>query len=165
MQARMPKVVLHCSRGLSRSPLDRASRRRHPRRLEGTWTLNVAKSKFNPGPAPKSMKVAYAPSAESIKISVDVTWAAGETQHWAMSGKYNGKDYPITGNPAADMASFKMVNEHTGESIFKKDGKVAATNTRVLSKDGKTLTITSKGTTATGSRATTCRSSRRTEQT
>jgi ABC-type xylose transport system substrate-binding protein len=67
-----------------------------------------------------------------------------------MSGKYDGKDYPITGNPAADTASFKRVDDQTGESTFKKDGKVTATNVRVLSKDGKTLTITSKGTTADG---------------
>ncbi len=84
---------------------------------------------------------------DGVKISVDVAWDGGESQHWEMAGKYDGKDYPITGNPAADMASFKMVNDHTGESTFKKDGKVTATNTRVLSKDGKTLTITSKGTT------------------
>ncbi len=55
----------------------------------------------------------------------------------------------MTGNPGADMASFKLVNDHTGESTFKKDGKVTAT-ARVLSKDGKTLTITSKGMTADG---------------
>jgi hypothetical protein len=48
------------------------------------------------------------------------------------------------------MASFKLVNNRTGESTFKKDGKVTATNRRVLSANGKTLTITSKGTTADG---------------
>ena len=106
------------------------------------------------------MTVTYAPVSDGLKISVDVTWDTGAPQHWEMSGKYDGKDYPITGNPMADMASFKLVNDHTGESTFKKDGKVTATNTRVLSKDGKTLTITSKGTTADGKPRSTCRSSR-----
>ena len=150
MQVRMPKVVLALLTGFIAITVGSGIQAQTSKALEGTWTLNVAKSKFNPGPAPKSMKVNYAPSADSLKITVDVTWDAGETQHWVMSGKYDGKDYPVTGNPAADMASFKLVNDHTGESTFKKDGKVVATNTRVLSKDGKTLTITSKGTTADG---------------
>ena len=150
MQARMPKVVLALLAGFIAIAVGSSIHAQAPKGLEGTWTLNAAKSKFNPGPPPKSMKVVYAPSGDTIKISVDVTWDGGESQHWEMSGKYDGKDYPITGNPVADTASFKRVDDHTGESTFKKDGKVTATNTRVLSKDGKTLTITSKGTTADG---------------
>jgi hypothetical protein len=150
MQARTPKVVLALLAGFIAISVGSAAQAQAPKALEGTWTLNVAKSKFSPGPPPKSMKVVYTAAGESIKISVDVSWGAGETQHWEMSGKYDGKDYPITGNPAADTASFKRVDDQTGESTFKKDGKVTATNVRVLSKDGKTLTITSKGTTPDG---------------
>jgi hypothetical protein len=150
MQARMPKVVLALLAGSIAIAVGSAVQAQAPKALEGTWTLNVAKSKFNPGPAPQSMKVVYKPSGDSINISVEVTWGAGESQRWEMSGKYDGKDYPITGNPAADTASFKRVDDQTGESTFKKDGKVTATNVRVLSKDGKTLTITSKGTTPDG---------------
>jgi hypothetical protein len=150
MQVRMPKLVLALLAGFIAITVGSGVQAQTPKGLEGTWTLNVAKSKFNPGPPPKSMKVTYAPAGEGVKISVDVTWAAGESQHWEMSGKYDGKDNPVTGNPAADTAAFKLVNDHTGESTFMKDGKVTATNTRVLSKDGKTLTITSKGTTPDG---------------
>ena len=151
MQLRLPKVVLALLAGsIAITVGSLGVQAQAPKALEGTWTLNVAKSKFNPGPAPKSMTVTYAPVSDGLKISVDVTWDTGGPQHWEMSGKYDGKDYPITGNPMADMASFKLVNDHTGESTFKKDGKVVATNTRVLSKDGKTLTITSTGTTADG---------------
>jgi hypothetical protein len=150
MQARMPKVVLALVAGFIAIAVGSGVQAQAPKGLEGTWTLNIAKSKFSPGPPPKSMKVTYAPAGDAVKISVDVTWDAGESQRWEMTGKYDGKDYPVTGNPGADMASFKLVNDHTGESTFKKDGKVTATNTRVLSKDGKTLTITSKGTTPDG---------------
>jgi hypothetical protein len=121
-----------------------------PKGLEGTWTLDVAKSTFNPGPAPKSMTVTYTPKGDDMKIVVDATPAEGAPQHWEMTGKYDGKDYPVTGNPNADMISMKLVNEHTGESTFKKNGKVTATNRRTLSADGKTLTIVSKGTTIDG---------------
>ena len=162
MQRRMPKVVLALLAGFIAIAVGPCVKAQTPKGLAGTWTLNVAKSKFNPGPPPKSMKVTYTPSADGVKISVDVAWDAGESQHWEMAGKYDGKDYPVTGNPAADMASFKLVNDHTGESTFKKDGKVTATNTRVLSKDGKTLTITSRARPPTASPAATCRSSRRT---
>jgi hypothetical protein len=150
MQVRMPKLVLALLAGFIAIAVGSGVKAQTPKGLAGTWTLNIAKSKFNPGPAPKSMKVTYTPSADEVKISADMTSATGESQHWEMSGKYDGKDYPVTGNPAADMVSFKLVNDHTGESTFKKNGKVTATNTRVLSKDGKTLTITSKGMTVDG---------------
>lgn len=121
-----------------------------PKALIGTWKLNLAKSKFNPGPPPKTMSVTYGTAGDGLKIVVDVTPSDGPAQHWEMTGNYDGKDYPVKGNPVADTASFKQVDESTGESTFKKGGKVTSTNTRVLSKDGKTLTITSKGTTADG---------------
>ena len=150
MQRRLHTVVLALLAGFIAIAVGSGVKAQAPKGLAGTWTLNIAKSKFSPGPPPKSMKVTYTPSADGVRISVDVTWDGGESQHWEMAGKYDGKDYPVKGNPAADTAAFKLVDDHTGESTFKKGGKVTATNTRVLSKDGKTLTITSKGMTADG---------------
>ena len=121
-----------------------------PKGLAGTWKLNLAKSKFNPGPPPKSMTVTYSPAGEGTKIVVDVTPADGAAQHWEMMATSDGKEHPVKGNPNADTVSYKLVDDRTGESTFKKAGKVTATNTRVLSADGKTLTITSKGTTLDG---------------
>jgi len=122
-----------------------------PKGLEGTWKLNGAKSKFSPGPAPKSMMVTYSMvGTDGVKIVVDVMPADGAAQHWEMTAHYDGKEYPITGNPNADMVSVRLIDDRTGESTFKKDGKVTSTNRRTLSADGKTLTITSSGTTADG---------------
>jgi hypothetical protein len=122
-----------------------------PKGIAGTWKLNLAKSKFSPGPAPKSMTVTYSTvGTDGMKIVVDVTPAEGGAQQWGMTAHYDGKEHPITGNPAADMVSVRRIDDLTGESTFKKDGKVAATNMRVLSADGKTLTITSSGMTADG---------------
>jgi len=130
--------------------LGAAAHAQAPKGLIGTWKLNIAKSKFSPGPAPKSMTLVYSAAGEGLKVVADLTPAEGAAQHWEMTGNYDGKDNPVTGNPAADTISFKKVDDHRGESTFKKDGKVTATNHRVLSADGKTLTITSKGTTADG---------------
>jgi hypothetical protein len=97
------------------------------------------------------MTVTYsAEGADGMKIVVDVTPADGAAQHWEMTAHYDGKEYPVTGNPTADMISMKKIDDKTGESTMKKDGKVTATNMRKLSADGKTLTITSKGVTAEG---------------
>jgi hypothetical protein len=67
-----------------------------------------------------------------------------------MTAHYDGKDYPVKGNPTADTISAKLIDKLTGESTLKKGGKVTATNHRALSADGKTLTITSKGVTEDG---------------
>jgi hypothetical protein len=122
-----------------------------PKNLEGTWKLNAAKSTFSPGPAPKSMSVTYtAVGADGMKIVVDVTPAAGPAQKWELTANYDGKEYPVKGNPNAETVSFKRIDNMTAESTFRKGGKVTATNTRSLSADGKTLTVTSKGVTEDG---------------
>jgi hypothetical protein len=121
-----------------------------PKGMAGTWKLNVAKSTYSPGPAPKSMTIVYTPAGDSLKISVEVVPGTGAPQKWEMTSAYDGKEYPVTGNPDADSISMKRISDTTGESTFTKGGKVTAVNTRVLSADGKTLTITSKGVTSDG---------------
>lgn len=117
-----------------------------PKGLEGAWKLNVAKSKFSPGPAPKSMTVTYTPSADGVKIVVQSVPADGPAQTWEMSPKFDGKDYPVKGHPNADTIALGKADGMKSESTFKKGGKVTAMNARTLSADGKTLTIEMKGT-------------------
>ena len=122
-----------------------------PAAMVGTWNLDLAKSSFSPGPPPKSMSVTYsAVGADGLKIVVDVTPATGAAQHWEMTAKYDGKQYPVVGHPNADMVSVKRVDDLTGESTFTKAGKVTAVNVRKLSEDGKSLTVTSTGVTVDG---------------
>jgi hypothetical protein len=121
-----------------------------PNALFGTWKLNPAKSKYSPGPAPKSMTVTYSAAGFGMKIVVDVVPAEGKPQRWEMTPMYDGKDHPVTGNPDADTISIKRISDTKGESTFKKGGKVTAVNVRTLSPDATTLTIESKGTTSDG---------------
>ena len=116
----------------------------------GTWKLNVAKSKYSPGPAPKEGTLTIESQADGLKFTIHGTNAEGKAVHFEMSPKYDGKDYPMTGNPDADMISMKKVDDKTIETVSKKGGKPVMTVRSVVSKDGKTRTTTQKGTNAKG---------------
>jgi hypothetical protein len=115
----------------------------------GTWKLNEAKSKFAPG-SPKNNTVVYEAAGDNIKVTVDGVDAEGKPTHNEWTGMFNGKDYPLTGDPTADMRSYKKVNDHTLDLTNKKDGKVVVTGKIVVAKDDKTRTITTTSTDAKG---------------
>lgn len=115
----------------------------------GSWKLNEAKSKFTAG-AVKNHTVVYEAAGDDVKVTVDGTDRDGKPTHNEWTGKFDGKDYAVTGDPAADMRSYKMVDDHTLELTGKKGGKVTITGRIVTSADGKTRTVTTKGTDAEG---------------
>ena len=119
----------------------------------GTWKLNEAKSKLAPG-APKNNKVIYETAGDSVKVVVDGTGADGKPAHNQWTGKFDGKDYPVTGDPASDSRSYKKVDDRTLELTVKKDGKTTVTGSIVVSADGKTRTVTTSGTNAKGEKLT-----------
>lgn len=110
----------------------------------GTWKLNEAKSKL-PAMVPKNNMVVYEAAGDSVKVTVDGTDAEGKATHNEWTGKFDGKDYPLTGDPTADMRSYKMVDDHTTELVNKKDGKTTLKGRIVISADGKSRTITVSG--------------------
>jgi len=115
----------------------------------GTWKLNEAKSKISSG-APKNTTVVYAAAGDSVKITVDGVDAEGKPAHNEWTGKFDGKDYPVTGDPTSDTRAYKRVNDHTLEITNKKGNKVTTTARIVVSADGKSRTVTSHGTDAKG---------------
>jgi hypothetical protein len=115
----------------------------------GTWKLNEAKSKIAAG-APKNSTVVYEAAGDSIKVTIDGTAADGTATHSEWTGKFDGKDYPSTGNPNEDMRSAKQINDHTLHVTSKKAGKIVLTAHVVFAADGKTRTVTTKGTDAQG---------------
>ena len=117
----------------------------------GIWKLNVEKSKYSPGPAPKSATTTIEAAGAGTKVSVDQMRADGTATQWGFSADYDGKDNPMTGNnPDADMIARTRVDANTIQSISKKDGKVTTTQTSKVSADGKTRTVTTKGMNAAG---------------
>lgn len=111
----------------------------------GTWTLNLAKSKFNPGPAPKSQTRTWTADG---KVTVQGVNGAGAPVTYAYTIKADGKDYPATGAVpnGANAVSSKRLDAYTVEARFARGGQHADTTTFVVSQDGRVLTMTAKGT-------------------
>jgi hypothetical protein len=119
----------------------------------GTWKLNEAKSTFSPGAA-KNTTVTYEAAGDNIKVTVDGVDGAGAATHNEWTGKFDGHDYPLTGDPTADTRSYKTIDSRTLTLTNKKAGKVTITGRVVVSADGKTRTVTTTGTDANGKQAT-----------
>ena len=120
-----------------------------PDPLVGTWTLDVSKSKFSPGPAPKSITLTFSETADGMKFVSDVVQSDGQPVHQEFTAKVDGKDYPVSGSPTADTVSLtRKGNART--RVDKKGGKIVMTYEGRLSADGKTFTVQTKGTNAKG---------------
>jgi hypothetical protein len=115
----------------------------------GTWKLNEAKSTFAAG-ATKNSTVVYEAAGDSVKVTVDGTDKDGKPTHNEWTGKFDGKDYPVTGDSVTDARSYKKIDDHTLGLTGKKDGKVVTTGRIVVSADGKTRTVNTSGTDSTG---------------
>lgn len=115
----------------------------------GTWKLNEAKSKFTKG-ASKNTTVVYEMSGDQIKVTVDGVDGSGAATHNEWTGKFDGKYYAVTGDPTADMRSYRRVNARTLALRNKKGNKVVITGTIMVSRDGKTRTVTATGRNAQG---------------
>jgi hypothetical protein len=117
----------------------------------GTWKLNEAKSKFAPGAA-KNNTVVYAAAGDNIKVTVDGVDGDGKPTHNEWTGKFDGKDYAVTGDPGSDMRSYTKVDDRTLALTVKKGGKVTVTGRIVVAADGKSRTITTSGTDSKGAK-------------
>ena len=107
----------------------------------GTWKLNEAKSKFAPG-VPKNHTVVFEAAGDDVKITVDGVDNDGKSTHSEWTGKFDGKDYPVTGDSTSDMWSYTNVANRVLKMTIKKDGKVTVTGRIVVSADGKSRVVT-----------------------
>ena len=116
----------------------------------GTWTLNVAKSTFNTGPAPKSQTRTYTEDKDGTSLTVNGVGADGSAMSQQSTFKYDGKAYSMSGSPDFDGLSLKRVNGSTVTAILMKAGKKVGNTTRTISGHGKVLTLSTKVTGADG---------------
>lgn len=117
----------------------------------GTWKLNESKSKFSPG-ASKNNTVVYEAAGDMIKVTVDGVDGSGSPTHNEWTGRFDGKDYAETGNPTADMRSYRRINSRRLALREKKGGKVVTSGTITVSRDGKSRTVATSGIDAKGRR-------------
>ncbi|HEX6648114.1 MAG TPA: hypothetical protein VF075_01200 [Pyrinomonadaceae bacterium] len=118
----------------------------------GTWKLNEAKSKFA-GKA-RNQTVVYEAAGDQTKVTVDGVDESGGAVHSEWTGKFDGKDYPVTGDANSDVRSYRKVNARTLALTGKKGGKTTLTGRIVISRDGKTRTVTTTSTNAQGKKVT-----------
>lgn len=118
--------------------------------IVGTWVLNVAKSKYSPGPAPKQQVSVYEAVGDGLKVSVTSTSADGKMTSYSFTAMVDGNEVPVTGNADWDSTSLKRTGSHGMEFTRKKGGKVVQTATMVIAKDGKSRTVTTTGVNAKG---------------
>ena len=119
----------------------------------GSWKLNEAKSKIAAG-APKNLTVVYTVVGDSYKCVVDGVDGTGKPTHNEWTGKFDGKDYPVTGDPSADARSLKPVSPGRYALSNSKESKTVLTGTVEFSADDKTRTLTTHTTDATGKKIT-----------
>src|SRR5262245_14221865 len=114
----------------------------------GTWKLNVAKSTYSPGPAPKSQTRIYEEHLGGVRVTIKTVHADGQSTSVQHPLNYDGKEQPVTGSSSADSIALEKIDDYTSEAILKHATRVIGSNRRVVSRDGKTMTITYQGTDA-----------------
>jgi len=117
----------------------------------GTWKLNEAKSKLSPG-APKNNTVVYEAAGDNVKVTIDGTDQEGKPTHNEWTGKFDGKDYPVTGDPNSDARSITKIDDRTLGFNVKKGGMVTISGRIVVSADGRSRTVTTSGTDSKGNK-------------
>jgi len=110
----------------------------------GTWKLNAAKSKLG-STAVRAQTLKFEATPAGIKLTSDGTDAQGNPMQGGYTSKFDGKDVPWAGNPMADTACAKKIDDDSYENVWKKGGKATVSATVAVSKDGKTLTVTQTG--------------------
>jgi hypothetical protein len=110
----------------------------------GTWALNVAKSKYTPGPPPAKEIRTYTVLGHTMNVSVESFDLHGNRVSLRYTASENGKDYPMTGLASADAIAMRRIDGRTFEADTKKNGKVIGTTRGEISRDGKILMLTFK---------------------
>lgn len=108
----------------------------------GSWKLNAAKSKFASDAVTRAQTLTFEATPAGIKLTSDGTDPQGKAMHGEYTSSFDGKDVSWTGNPSADMASPKRIDDSSYENVWKLSGKHTMTSLVVVSKDNKTLTVT-----------------------
>ena len=116
----------------------------------GNWKLNLAKSTYSPGPAPRSSTFNFQMEGQNLKNTVEGIDAEGKPTKAVFIHIYDGKAYPTTGAVGYDSSAYTPVDANIVKFTRMNAGKVIQAGSHVVSSDGKTLTVITSGTDASG---------------
>ena len=117
----------------------------------GTWTLNLAKSTYTPGPPPYARaQYRIEPWKDGVRVTYDMVYPRGGTTHWEWTGTFDGQPYPLQGIDEYVTYAYQRVDDRTYDVAVRIDERPAGMSRVVLSADGKTITTTTQGRNQTG---------------
>ena len=122
---------------------------KEPDQLVGAWRLDVAKSRYRPGPAPISETRTYVREGENVLGVIQREFAGGRRERIEYTANYD-REYPVTGTEDYDMVVLKRIDRSTSEAVLSHAGRVFGTARRVIAPDGKSMTITFRRDSETG---------------
>lgn len=111
----------------------------------GTWTLNVEKSVYRPGPAPRAQTRVYQTHGEGVKATITTVDDEGREVKAEYTANYDSVEYPLTGSAQVDAIALKRISPYRAEATLTHARKIIGTAVRILSEDGKTMSIHFKG--------------------
>jgi len=110
-------------------------------KLIGTWQLNVAKSRFRPGPGPISETRTYRRGPKGVEGTIQRRFQDGRSERIEYIAEFD-REYPVAGTEAYDHVLLKRVDAYTAEAVLSHAGRVYGTARRVIAQNGNTMTIT-----------------------
>ena len=108
----------------------------------GTWHLNAAKSKFASSAKEATETRTYDISGKKVTMKSSSKNPAGKALNFHYTAGYDGKWYPMVGNPNADSIMLKVVSDREVKASSRLKGKPSVESTATVSPDGKHLTLT-----------------------
>ena len=116
----------------------------------GTWVLVPERSSFSSGKPLREQTRVYEQTPNGIAFTLTGISADGKPMRVECVAPYDGKDYPLKGSPSTNSVAFTAIDRYTVEAVEKRDGKPLFHVRRVVSRDGRSMTVTSDGTNANG---------------
>jgi len=112
----------------------------------GTWTLNLAKSTYVPGPPPYARaQYVIEPWKDGVKVTYDMVYPRGGTTHWEWIGKFDGQPYPLQGIDEYVTYAYQRIDDRTYDVVVRIDDRPAGASKVTLSTDGRSITTTTQG--------------------
>jgi hypothetical protein len=112
-----------------------------PDHLVGVWQVNLAKSRYFPGPAPTSEIRTYTREGDSVVGIIQRAFPDGRRERIEYTANYD-REYPVMGTESYDHVVLKRIDEYTSEAVLSHAGRVYGVARRVIASNERTMTIT-----------------------